>query len=964
MRHARLAVLLGLVCGSAFASNPRWVTGPPYFTSSGQPVVWYTDAPQYYTDPGDLSASVNHAAADAMVAVAAGVWNIATSRLTLLQGGTLDEHVSGANVFFGSGGLVLPLDVRAANSAAKQIAVIYDRDGSVTDLLLGVGASDPSGCRQSGVTESVDSISADGFIRHAVLVVNGRCTGTAKEMQLQLQYQLMRAFGRVLGMGWSQTNDNVFTGTPTPTVQQALHWPIMHPIDIICGPYTYQCLPQPFTLRDDDIAGMAELYYIPQGQAGVGKIDSILNANRIAGRIYFPTGQPMQGVNVVGRRLEQFRSDTDVESWQTISSVSGARFRRISTNPVAGQDSDMSASMGTPGDFYEGWYLFSRVPMLPGFWQWIVVETEPVNPLYVGAYSVGPYTQNTVQPSGDSTTYKAGIMGSYSDYEWFDFTVNGAAAVCTRPGGSEATPQQVDVSGWWAGQLCGYGQTAWSGLTVKANRSLTVEVTAKDELGSATANKSMPVIGVWRSGDALGSAPALAAKDALNGVAAGMTSLTVSGMAGGALRMAIVDRRGDGRPDFHFGGRVLYSDSVSPANVAASGGVVTISWMGFRAGNTVAVNGVAATVQSWTSTSIMATVPSSRSFASGARSAVTANIVVRDLATGGATTMSGALQYAAPLPEGMTVVSAPSGTAFVGVATGTAFAVRILQADGVTPVVGEPVTFSATAGTASFSACAAASCTVLTDVTGVASTTVTPLSAGAIGLLAVGDTTRAAAGFTAVAPVRTATVSRAVEYVAAGATFVWSPQVTFTDNSASVAGLPVVWAGSAGVWVGASSSLMDGNGVASVPVTLGPLQAGVRAVGSACGWGGTVCAAFAAEGVAAEKLQVEIVSGAGQALRVDGTFAAVTVRVTDGLGHPVAGAAVEFHQTVVSGVVCAGQGRCPAQAVLSLENSQAISDADGLASVRPLQLAGQEVTNLVATAGTQGFGSWALTKGW
>src|SRR5437879_5922979 len=118
---------------------------------------------------------------------------------------------------------------RRRTTQSKQIAVIYDRDGSVTDLLLGAGASDPSGCRQSAVTESVDSIVPSGFIHHAVLVLNGRCTGAAPEMQKQMQYQLMRAFGRVLGLGWSQTNDNVFTGSPVPSYQQALHWPVMHP---------------------------------------------------------------------------------------------------------------------------------------------------------------------------------------------------------------------------------------------------------------------------------------------------------------------------------------------------------------------------------------------------------------------------------------------------------------------------------------------------------------------------------------------------------------------------------------------------------------------------------------------------------------------------------------------------------------------------------------------------------------
>jgi hypothetical protein len=213
------------------------------------------------------------------VAAAAGVWNVPTSALVLAQGGTLAEHVSGANVYPSGTGLVFPADVQTGNYLAIEIAVVYDHDGSVTDMMLGADASDPSGCRQNAVTESVDSISTSGFIQHAVLVLNGRCAGSAPEQQLQLQYQLMRAFGRVLGLGWSQTNDNVFTYTPAPTYDQAMHWPVMHPIDIICGPYTYQCMPQPFTLRPDDLSALAQLYPIPEGTAGPGKMDTLLNAS-------------------------------------------------------------------------------------------------------------------------------------------------------------------------------------------------------------------------------------------------------------------------------------------------------------------------------------------------------------------------------------------------------------------------------------------------------------------------------------------------------------------------------------------------------------------------------------------------------------------------------------------------------------------------------------------------------------
>src|ERR1039457_6229599 len=106
-----LLVVLGLLlgAGTAGASGPRWVTGPPYFTApAGNPVVWFTTHPLYFTDPGDLSASVNHATADAMVAAAADTWNIPTSAMVIAYGGALNQHVSAANAYLGSNGPVFP----------------------------------------------------------------------------------------------------------------------------------------------------------------------------------------------------------------------------------------------------------------------------------------------------------------------------------------------------------------------------------------------------------------------------------------------------------------------------------------------------------------------------------------------------------------------------------------------------------------------------------------------------------------------------------------------------------------------------------------------------------------------------------------------------------------------------------------------------------------------------------------
>ena len=570
-------VVLCSGAGVAHASGPRWVTGPPYFTgAAGVPVVWQNEQPLYFTDPGDLSASVNHAAADAIVAAAAGVWNVPTANIILAYGGALDEHVSGANSYLSSNGPVFPADVLSSNYVAKQIAVIYDSDGSVTDMLLGGGASSPAECQQNAVTESVDSIVPAGFIQHAILVLNGRCTGPAPEQQLQMQYQLQRAFGRVLGLGWSQTNDNVFTGSPQPTYIQAQHWPIMHPIDIVCGQYTYQCLPQPFTLRDDDVAGISSLYLIglsnELGWTGYwptlpGKGQSYDRASAAFGHVYFPNGQGMAGVNVLVQRREMFWDIPD--GFYDSSSVSGFLGRQDSGNPVTGTGSSMTASMGSQyphwdGDFGDGYYYLSWIPMINVGENWVdvYVSTEPVNSLYTGTHAVGPYGTGGVMPSGSAmSSFTTGLCPNAPGWcaAEIDFTANDAATSSNSGGDAvETAPQAVMAGGWWTGLLGSRGYTSWDSFTAKAGRTATVEVTALDEVGLATTTKAMPLIGVWGATDATGTLPTVAfTPSAFNTVTLGMTATGVAMTQAGGLRVAIADSRGDGRPDFAYQARVL-----------------------------------------------------------------------------------------------------------------------------------------------------------------------------------------------------------------------------------------------------------------------------------------------------------------------------------------------------------------------------------------------------------------------
>jgi hypothetical protein len=736
----------------------------------------------------------------------------------------------------------------------------------------------------------------------------------------------------------------------------------MHPGDIICGPYTYQCMQQPFTLRPDDLSALGQLYYIAQGTAPPGKTDTQLNANNIYGPLQFPTGQGMQGVNIEVRRWAQYTDISSAEDWFTASAVSGAIFRQSNGNPVTGADTSFLGTQGTPDQNHEGDYNVQRVPMLPGDWQILIMETEAINPLYTGQYAVGPYPANTVMPSGADVPTPYGIFGSYT-IAYVPASTGAAASACdTSADGTEVAPSAVAATGWWTGVLCGYGHTAWSSLSVKAHRTFTMEVTAEDEQGFATTAKALPLIGVWNATDATGTLPTVAAaSEPLNGEATGMTTLTVSNTQPDQLRIVIADQRGDGRPDFNYQARVLYADSVAPAAVDSAGGTVTITGMGFRVGDVVTVNGVAAAVSSWTANTIVASAPSL--LALGSVRALAADIAVTDLSTGGTSTMIRALNYSASAAT-LNLVTAPSGTIAVGEQAVIPFAVQILKSDGVTPVVGEVVTFSVTTGSAAFSSCGGATCTVSTDAHGIASMLVTPEASGAIALEASGVDGSATASFNAIVRVQAIAAVQSTEYVAAGAAVVWTPQVSVTDNLASTAGLSVAWTATSGaVSISAPQSQVNGQGVAQTLATVGPIAAGAQASFSGCAWT-NVCTAFTAWGVAPSQLGLIAVSGAAQIATAAGTLSPITLQVVDMSGHAVAGATVEVYQTIDAWQQpCPQRGRCPIPPTYASSQVSLVSDINGIVTIAPEQLTGiAEITNFAAATGTQGFLSATLQK--
>ena len=139
------------------------------------------------------------------------------------------------------------------------------------------------------------------------------------------------------------------------------------------------------------------------------------------------------------------------------------------------------------------------------------------------------------------------------------------------------------------------------------------------------------------------------------------------------------------------------------------------------------------------------------------------DVEVIDRGTGATATLYAALIFdaSASLPNAMILVSAPAGSLPVGSVAAVPMAVRLVMKDGVTPVPGAAVVFSAAAGSASFGACGAAVCTVLTDATGLASSAVTPLTAGTITVQAAAGALVQSVSFTAQTPAGKMILNRA-----------------------------------------------------------------------------------------------------------------------------------------------------------------------------------------------------------
>jgi hypothetical protein len=976
VRKLSLVFLVFAAATFAHAGGPAYVAGASYFDPAvkGTPLTWANGAVTYYTDQGNLSALLPGPSADAFVASAFAAWtSIPTAAVSALHAGQLAEDVSGANVALSANALGMPFDI-LPSAIATPVAIVYDADGSVTDALLGAGASHSSFCANNGVFGGIDNFSAGGGLLHAFIVVNGNCATSSTQLP-DLQYHLVRTIGRILGLDWSQANVNVITRMPTPSANDYAGFSVMHETDPTgCVPvaacYSNNGLINPAQPKMDDRAALSRLYPVTAQNIASFPGKQILRQQtaRIHGNVLFSdaTGlpaQPMQGVNVVARWIDpatRLPSGTFVAS-----SVSGFLFASNAGNLVSGFTDSTTQNLnrfGSDDTTLEGFFDLAGLQIPSGSSAQYQLSIEPINPLW--SENVGPYgSTSQVAPSGSFTPIAVTVTLGADVQQ--DIIMQSSAVQIQRWYGptSFASPAAFPASGNWTGALSSYAASDFFQFDAQANRTLSVMVNALDEAGNLSQDKLLPVIGIWAIANP-GQSPAPAnTSSAFNTSYFAETRLDAQILQSTTFRLGIADFRGDGRPDFRYNARVLYGDKLLPSRAGVAGGSpVTIQGLGLQRDTQVQSAGLSVPVLASSAKQLLVNTPP---LPDGVY-----DFLLSDVNTGGSSNMLGVLTVGAGPGDILKLLSGSNPATPVGGQAPSPFTVKVVQSDGATPVAGASVQFTASPALA-FSACGGGSnCTVFTDQSGFASTKITVLSAGATTALArlapatypnPQQVTATLFGTSSQADLQLLTPK------------VWIPQgasnsvpltARLLSNGNPVSGSVLnyqITQGSA--TLSAGSAQTDSNGFAAVKLQVISVSSGVQ-VSVCAAPSNSPCQVFNAIVVPVSSLQIQAVTGTLQVVPPSQQLQPVVVRVTDSSTppDPVLGASVLFQSYVGrtgqnAPIIWAGEAgisESSMSVILAAPRATVQSDVNGLAV---FQLTSAGISGDVAVVGSAGVGN-------
>jgi hypothetical protein len=792
-------------------------------------------------------------------------------------------------------------------------------------------------CFTNAVYGGPDNFTTGGNIVHAFVVINGVCAATSAQLP-DVQYRLVRVLGRILGLGWSQANLNVLTQIPPPTSADFAGFPVMHFTDpITCVPIS-ACYPNAAVPKMDDIDALARLYPVSGNPQPAG---------RIYGSVYFTDAsgnavQPMQGVNVVARLIVSGQPSRQY----VVTSVSGFAFCGNAGNIIDGY-------VDGNGLRYDRWG--SDDPSLEGFFdlgQLMIPTGQTIAQYQLSVealdsnWSLGvePYAPTQVTPSGSFAPVVVTVPNGSNAERDILMLQDEIAQAHPGSGSTYANPAALPAGGGWGSWISGYGSTDWFEFTAQANRTASVSVTALDKTGQPTETKLLPVIGIWQLSDQSGNPAPASTPSAFNTTTWGMSRLDAQFSASSAFRVGVADFRGDGRPDYFYHASLLYSDTVTPARLSLAGGVTTLNGIGFEPGLQVSVAGNNGNTLSASASQIEVAVPA------GSQDGI-ATIQVTDPVSGAFSQMIGALTYGALATDRLLLLQGAEPATPVGSAAANAIRVRAVAADGITPVSGATIAWSATNGL-QFSACnGASSCSVLSDEAGESSSWVTPTATGqstiTIALApasysppqsqqatVVGTST--ALDLVAVTPTR---------WVGQGATIAVPLTVETLDLGVPKANVTVNFALTKGTAsLSSGSATTNGSGFATIVANLTNQNADVQV--SACvAPNNAPCQTFTLFSTPASLWTLEMVSGSSQVVPTGQPFQLLVMRVTDGslTANPVMGVNVTFATTLArvspdsggqqDGDSVVGGNGMPI--LLGSSQAQVVSTQDGLASIVP-----------------------------
>jgi len=922
MRSRILAVAVFLTCTAVAsrAGGPAFIAGSGYAPGvEGHSLIWPNGSVQYFTDQGDLSPILPNAQADVFVAAAFSPWtSISSVALAASQGGHLAEDVNGGNIVADANGTITsPADITSAATGAP-VGIVYDYDGTVTDALLGQGAGGLADCFTNAVYGGPDNFTTGGNIVHALVVINGVCAATSAQLP-DVQYRLIRVLGRILGLGWSQANLNVLTLKPPPVSADFAGFPLMHFIDpISCVPISL-CYPNAAVPKMDDINVLARLYPSNVNQQPAG---------RIYGSVYFTDAsgnavQPMQGVNVIARLIDGVGNPS---RQYVVTSVSGFAFHGNAGNIINGY-------VDANGLRYDRWG--SSDPALEGFFDLgqLVIPTGQTIAQYqltvealdaIWNVGVEPYAPTQAAPSGSFAPVVVTVTNGSNVERDILMLQNEIAQAHPGSGSTYALPAALPKGGGWGSWISGYNSADWFEFTAQANRTASVSVTALDETGQPTETKLLPVIGIWQLSDQSGNPAPASTASAFNTTTWGMSRLDAQFTVSDTFRVGVADFRGDGRPDYFYRASLLYSDTVTPARLSLAGGVTTLNGTGFNPKLQVSVAGNNGTTLSASASQIEVALPAG--LLDG-----TASIQVTDTVSGAFSQMIGALTYGALSTDLLLLLQGAEPATPVGSAAANAIRVHAVAADGITPVSGATIAWSATNGL-QFSVCS-----VLSDEAGESSSWVTPTATGqstiTIALAPASYTppqsqqatvvgTSSTLDLVAVTPTR---------WVGQGATLAVPLTVEALDLGVPKANVTVNFAITKGTAsLSASGGTTNVSGFATITAQLTNQNADVQV--SACvAPNNSPCQTFTFFSTPSSLWTLETVSGSSQVVPTGQSFQPLVMRVTDGslAADPVMGVNVTFKTTLA---------RVPENGLpvlLGSSQTQVVSAQDGVASIVP-----------------------------